>query len=184
MAHYADAVTDVTSRTWSVRARALKKPSVKADAHRMGRIRRTFVHRRRKAPELGPSVAAGRPEADVSTSERELQAALVETAHERDVSIARASEAEARERLAHERLGSLASLEHRVEVAERRALDAERRLEEISERVNGPSEPPDAPDTSTDAEGSPTPSLAGPTSELRARLTRAAARKRLHRGPE
>ena len=159
-----------------------------ADVHRMGRIKRAIVRRRRDAPVVGPSDAAGRPVADVSTSEQELQAALVETAHERDVSIARATEAETRERLAHERLGSLASLEHRVEVAERRALDAERRLEEISERVNGPSEPPDAPahapDTSTDAEGSPTPSPAGPTAELRARLTRAAARKRPHRGPE
>lgn len=163
-----------------------------ADVHRMGRIKRAIVRRRRNAPVVGPSDAAGRPVADVSTSEQELQAALVETAHERDVSIARASEAETRERLARERLGSLASLEHRVEVAERRALDAERRLEEINERVNGPSEPPDAPahapadapDTSTDAEGSPTPSPAGPTAELRARLTRAAARKRPHRGPE
>ena len=161
--------------------RALKRPSVKADVHRMGLIRRTIGRWRRKGPAVGPSDAAGRPVADGSSSEQELQAALVETAHERDVSIARASQAEARELLARERLGSLVSLEHRVKVAERRALDAERRLEEISERVNGPSEPSPAPDTSTDANGSPPDEPAGPSAELRARLTRAAARRRPHR---
>ena len=158
---------------------------MKADVHRMGLIRRTIGRWRRKGPAVGPSDAAGRPVADGSSSEQELQAALVETAHERDVSIARASQAEARELLARERLGSLASLEHRVKVAERRALAAERRLEEISERVEGPSEPSpattDEPDTSTDAKGSPPDEPAGPSAELRARLTRAAARKRPHR---
>ena len=61
--------------------------------------------------------------------------ALVEVAHERDVSIARASEAEERERLIRDRLASLAPLERRVEDAERRVRDAERRLDEISARI-------------------------------------------------
>lgn len=65
----------------------------------------------------------------------DVEALVAELAHERDVSIARATEAEERERLVRERLGSLTSLERRVEDAERRALDAERRLDEIEERV-------------------------------------------------
>ena len=149
--------------------------------HPVGQIKRVIVRWRRKTPPLGAADAAARPGADASSSDQDLQAALVETAHERDVSIARASQAEARELLARERSGALASLEHRVEVAERRALDAERRLEEISERVNGPCEVADA---STDREGSPSDTPAGPSAELRARLTRAAARKHPHREPE
>lgn len=64
----------------------------------------------------------------------ETQIALAEVERERDVSIARASEAAERERLARDRLETLAPLEQRVEVAERRALDAERRLDEITEQ--------------------------------------------------
>jgi hypothetical protein len=97
--------------------------------------------------------------------EAELRAALLETAHERDVSIARASEAEEHARLADERLQALAALERRVHVAERRALDAERRLDEISEQIYS------APDESSDDEPA---GESGPTAELRARLTRAA----------
>ena len=65
----------------------------------------------------------------------ETAVALAEVAHERDVSMARASDAEERARLADDRLASLGPLEQRVEVAERRALDAERRLDEIDDRV-------------------------------------------------
>ncbi len=143
-------------------------------------IKRVIARWWRKPTSLAAGDAAERPGADPSSSDQDLQAALVETAHERDVSIARASQAEARELLARERLRSLASLEHRVKVAERRALDAERRLEEINERVNGPSEPSDA---STDTEGVPPATPVGPGAELRARLTRAAARKHPHREP-
>ncbi|HVF08813.1 MAG TPA: hypothetical protein VNC60_09570, partial [Actinomycetota bacterium] len=71
----------------------------------------------------------------------DLRAVLLETMHERDVSIARAAEAEEHARLADERLQTLAALERRVHIAERRALDAERRLDEISEQVYGASEP-------------------------------------------
>jgi len=56
-------------------------------------------------------------------SDRDL--ALSEAEHERDVSIARAAEATERERLARERLATLAPLEARLEIAERRALDAQ-----------------------------------------------------------
>lgn len=102
--------------------------------------------------------------------EADLRAALLETAHERDVSIARASEAEEHARLADERLQALTSLQRRVQVAERRALDAERRLDEISEQVyaSGPEEP---------AAEEP-PGEGGSAAELRARLTRAAEHRR------
>ena len=78
-----------------------------------------------------------------------------EIERERDVAIARARDAEERERLALDRLRSLASLEARVEVAERRALDAERRLAEISAQV------------STTAEAPP---ISAPESRVRCRL--------------
>lgn len=102
----------------------------------------------------------------------ETAVALAEVAHERDVSMARASDAEERARLADERLASLGPLEQRVEVAERRALDAERRLDEIDDRLGAATtdEPSDAPSEPTAA--------ARQTAELRARLARTAARKR------
>jgi hypothetical protein len=81
------------------------------------------------------AVALVEPSGDGSRDD-ETAMALAEVAHERDVSMARASEAEERARLAGDRLASLAPLERRVEVAERRALDAERRLDEIDERVD------------------------------------------------
>lgn len=142
--------------------------------HAMGRIRQAFSRWRRSSPSAGGSGAPGRDDVGCSASEHaDLRAELVETAHERDVSMARASAAEERARLARERLESLASLEHRVEVAERRALDAERRLEEIGDRVNGSGEHGDTPDEAVEPPG-------GTTAELRARLARAAARKRPH----
>lgn len=119
--------------------------------------------------------------------------ALVEIAHERDVSIARASEAEERERLVRDRLASLGPLEQRVEIAERRVRDAERRLDEIGERIAAatqqettPSheetpEPPnqDAPEaSSSDASDG----AARQAADLRERLARTAARKRAARG--
>lgn len=102
----------------------------------------------------------------------ETAMALAEVAHERDVSMARASDAEERARLADERLASLGPLEQRVEVAERRALDAERRLDEIDDRVGAATtdEPSDAP-------GEPI-AAARQTAGLRARLARTAARKK------
>jgi predicted outer membrane lipoprotein len=130
---------------------------------------------------------AGGPSVDVSSDE-ETAMALAEVAHERDVSMARASDAEERARLAGERLASLAPLERRVEVAERRALDAERRLDEIDERVdatangdpagsNGesPAEEPTAPAPGNAGESS---AAARQAAELRARLARTAARKK------
>jgi predicted outer membrane lipoprotein len=137
---------------------------------------------------------AGGPSVDVSSDE-ETAMALAEVAHERDVSMARASDAEERARLAGERLASLAPLERRVEVAERRALDAERRLDEIDERVgaatigdaqapigdsevsNGesPAEEPTAPAPGNAGEPS---AAARQAAELRARLARTAARKK------
>ena len=131
------------------------------------------------------------------TSDEESAVALAEVAHERDVSMARATEAEERVRLADDRLASLAPLEQRVEIAERRARDAERRLDEIDERVDAA-----APDDEMEAVGDPVssngdPSLDGSTgsdpregatseptaaarqaAELRARLARTAARKK------
>jgi hypothetical protein len=97
--------------------------------------------------------------------------ALAEVAAERDVSMARASDAEERARLADDRLASLGPLEQRVEVAERRALDAERRLDEIDDRVGAAAtdEPPVAPSE---------PTAARQAAELRARLARTAARKK------
>ena len=106
-------------------------------------------------------------------SDDEMRMALIEATNERDVSIARASQAEEGERLARDRLTSLAPLEQRVEVAECRALDAERRLDEIAERVDhaeregGGSEAPEPSDGAGSA-----------VSELRARLARAAERKK------
>ena len=108
---------------------------------------------------------------DPSGSE-ETAVALAEVAHERDVSMARASDAEERARLADDRLATLGPLEQRVEIAERRALDAERRLDEIADRVGAASsdEPPDAPSEPSAA--------AGQTAALRARLARTTARKK------
>ena len=92
--------------------------------------------------------------------------AIAELERERDMAIARADEAEERERAAQERLRRLMPLEARIEAAERRALDAERRLEEIVSRV-----------ASSDARAED-PTGAEPD-ELRARLARSAARKKL-----
>jgi hypothetical protein len=138
------------------------------------------------------------------TTDDEAAVALAEVAHERDVSMARASDAEDRARLAGDRLASLAPLEQRVEVAERRALDAERRLDEIDERViaatiddagdpvggaaasngdpasaNGDAEPeePAGPGPGEGATSEPT-AAARQAAELRARLARTAARKK------
>jgi len=130
-------------------------------------------------------------------SDEETGVALAEVAHERDVSMARASDAEERARLAGDRLASLAPLERRVEIAERRALDAERRLDEIDERVgaatigdaqasdgdsevstgdHGPEESA-APGSGQGASGEPS-AAARQAAELRARLARTAARKK------
>ena len=54
--------------------------------------------------------------------------ALIEIAHERDVSIGSGIRGRGRERLVRDRLASLGPLEQRVEIAERRVRDAERRL--------------------------------------------------------
>ncbi len=84
----------------------------------------------------GPDVPVDAPPPVIAAAPVEdVDMALVEVAHERDVSIARASEAEERERLIRDRLASLAPLERRVEDAERRVRDAERRLDEISARI-------------------------------------------------
>jgi len=105
-------------------------------------------------------------------SRGETAVALAELTHERDVSMARASDAEERARLADDRLASLGPLEQRVEVAERRALDAERRLDEIDERVG-------AATTAEPSDASHEPiAAARQTAELRARLARTAARKK------
>ncbi|MGZ8580257.1 MAG: hypothetical protein ACXWW9_03135 [Actinomycetota bacterium] len=123
--------------------------------------------------------------------------ALVEVAHERDVSIARASEAEERERLARDRLASLAPLERRVEIAERRVRDAERRLDEISERVTAapraatepatgatrePETEPTAHDGSDAPPSDPSDAASRQAADLRERLARTAARKRPPKG--
>ncbi|MDH5224081.1 MAG: hypothetical protein OEW46_04835 [Actinomycetota bacterium] len=144
--------------------------------------------------------AAERPKDEIET-ELELdrdeghdpQMAIVEVAHERDVSIARASEAEAREQLARERLDALLPLEQRVEIAERRALDAERRLEEIAERVEAASSDPSGNESTGDEleaadtgdEGTPArrasdsaDAVGRQAAELRERLRRSAARKK------
>lgn len=112
---------------------------------------------------------------------------IAEIERERDVAIARARDAEERERLTRDRLRDLASLEARLEVAERRALDAERRLEEISAQVAAAT----ATEASEPAGGLGTRSDGGPeddpeepdaaarqTADLRARLARTAARKK------
>ena len=104
--------------------------------------------------------------------DEEAAVALAEVAHERDVSMARASDAEERARLADDRLAALGPLEHRVEVAERRALDAERRLDEIADRVGAATV-----EGSSDAPSEPT-AAARQAAELRARLARTAARKK------
>ncbi|MEZ0235577.1 MAG: hypothetical protein ACAH81_11600 [Actinomycetota bacterium] len=118
--------------------------------------------------------------------------ALVEVAHERDVSIARASEAEERERLIRDRLASLAPLERRVEDAERRVRDAERRLDEISARIEaatrgeiapalGASPEPAGHDDAEPQSSEPTDDVARQAADLRDRLARTAARKRAAR---
>jgi hypothetical protein len=128
-------------------------------------------------------------------SDEEIGVAMAEVAHERDVSMARASDAEERARLAGDRLASLAPLERRVEIAERRALDAERRLDEIDERVgaatigdaqapigdsevsNGDHGPEEPAAPGQGASGEPS-AAARQAAELRARLARTAARKK------
>jgi hypothetical protein len=124
---------------------------------------------------IGQAIARWRRSGRRGTDPSDLELALMEAVHERDVSIARAAEAEARERLVRDRLESLVPLEHRVEVAERRALDAERRLDEVIERVGDPQQagvqdPNPDPDPGDDA--------ARHAAELRARLTRSAERKK------
>jgi len=126
--------------------------------------------------------AAGASEGDASTDE-EKEVALAEVTHERDVSMARASDAEERARLADDRLASLAPLEQRVEIAERRALDAERRLDEIGERVDAAAiddtgETLGASVESNDEATSESTAAARQAAELRARLARTAARKK------
>lgn len=134
-------------------------------------------------------------------ADEEAALALSEVAHERDVSIARASDAEERARLADDRLASFAPLQQRVEIAERRALDAERRLDEIDEQVvaatNGDVAEatvdiavPDSGGVATDGGSSGAGSgtdeepasersaAARQSAELRARLARTAARKK------
>jgi hypothetical protein len=156
--------------------------------HRMGRISRLFQRWKRSA-RAGADLARDGDGAPSSVT-ADLEATLFEVAHERDVSMARAAEAEERARLARDRLESLGSLEQRVEVAERRALDAERRLEEISERVNERMERSDDPPTTEPEPGEPSgdrdaddpaDGSTGVTDELRARLARAAERKRSNR---
>jgi hypothetical protein len=107
--------------------------------------------------------------------------AMMEVAHERDVSIARATEAEDRERLARDRLAALLPLEQRLEVAERRALDAERRLEEITERLAAERDEEDDPVGGGGAEGGaadPSEAAARRAAELRARLGRGGTEKK------
>ena len=124
-------------------------------------------------------------EADVvsAPADAETEIALTELVHERDISIARAAAAEDREQLTRDRLASLAPLERRIEIAERRALDAERRLEEIDERVDRAIRD-DVPDDDTVGE----PAARGPSTaaseadELRARLSRSASRKKPDQG--
>jgi hypothetical protein len=131
------------------------------------------------------SVIAAGPAEDVGM-------ALVEVAHERDVSIARASEAEERERLIRDRLASLAPLERRVEDAERRVRDAERRLDEIGERIDAATRGETAPavdaspepadhDDAEPRSSEPTDDVARQAADLRDRLARTAARKRAAR---
>lgn len=113
--------------------------------------------------------------------------ALNEAEHERDVSIARAAEATERERLARERLATLAPLEARLEIAERRALDAQRRLDALTQRVAGEPVSHDV-GSSEDASDRPTENDRpepgpGRSARLRARLARSAARKRPTRDP-
>jgi len=108
------------------------------------------------------------------------------------VSIARASEAEERERLIRDRLASLAPLERRVEDAERRVRDAERRLDEISARIEAATGggTPQTADESPEVTGhddeelrssEPTDDVARQAADLRDRLARTAARKRAAR---
>lgn len=124
-------------------------------------------------PEITEEGVTGDP------TDEEARIALTELVHERDASIARAAAAEDREQLARDRLTSLAPLERRIEIAERRALDAERRLDEIDERVDRAIRD-DVPGGDTVGE----PGARGPSSvasegdELRARLSKSASRKK------
>ena len=132
-----------------------------------------LTHRPAEQVDDVPADADADADVDVDPSPgAETAVALAEVAAERDVSMARASVAEERARLADDRLASFGPLEQRVEVAERRALDAERRLDEIDDRVGAAvtDEPPDAPSEPTAA--------ARQAAELRARLARTAARKK------
>jgi dTMP kinase len=111
--------------------------------------------------------------------------AIEEIERERDVAIARARDAEERERLALDRLRALASLEARVEAAERRALDAERRLEEIAAQLSAAAEASAQParfPARSDGEHEDDPeepdAAARQTADLRARLARTAGRKK------
>lgn len=133
---------------------------------------------RRSADDVGGGAdTPDAPGVDAST-DAETAVALAEVAHERDVSMARASDAEERARLADDRLASLAPLEQRVEVAERRALDAERRLDEIDERVVAATID-DSGDTVGDPAATNEPTaVASRAAELRTRLARTAARKK------
>jgi hypothetical protein len=115
----------------------------------MGRLGKLLARRRRPRPEATVSTPVEASPEDLEAAIQHvagLEATLQEVAHERDVSIARAIEAEEHERLTQERLDTLRPLGARVEAAERRALDAERRLEEIAERVRATSQERDHPE--------------------------------------
>ncbi|MGZ8630214.1 MAG: hypothetical protein ACXWZF_04510 [Actinomycetota bacterium] len=109
-------------------------------------------------------------------------ALIAEIERERDAAIARADDAEERERLALDRLRALAPLEARIEAAERRALDAERRLDEITAQVSPVAEEPPAqpePPGSSEPQHTEEPDAAArQAADLRARLARTAARKK------
>lgn len=193
-------MTSVTSRAhpigaWVRRYRsAAVRPMIQVmdgDKRSAGRWFRSRGSKSRSPASEEPSVepSAGPPfEAEVE----DVEMALVEVAHERDVSIARASEAEERERLIRDRLASLAPLERRVEDAERRVRDAERRLDEISARIEAATggETPQTADASPEVTGhddaelrssEPTDDVARQAADLRDRLARTAARKRAAR---
>ncbi|HET6712247.1 MAG TPA: hypothetical protein VFI59_00840 [Actinomycetota bacterium] len=144
------------------------------------------------APESEEASVEAHPVPDAPAVD-DADMALVEMAHERDVSIARASEAEERERLVRDRLASLGPLEQRVEIAERRVRDAERRLDEIGERIAAATQHGAAPshegtpepsnqDATEDPSSEPADDAARLAADLRERLARTAARKRAARG--
>jgi hypothetical protein len=131
------------------------------------------ARRRRLSPDPAPAGDLAPADPD------DERFAMMEVAHERDVSIARATEAEDRERLARDRLAVLLPLEQRLEVAERRALDAERRLEEITERLAAePGEEEPAGGGPQGGAADPSEAAARRAAELRARLGRGGIEKK------